>query len=104
MTRLLIHPPRLEALSVLLALTVVRRVSQAKERRAGAADVVPAGEPQGADGAAGGADEAAQGDKLGRRPTRSILSAPFVVTSLAFPSPFSSLLLFLFFSLTLLQL
>lgn len=57
-------------------LTVVHRVLQTKERRAGAADVVLAGEPQGADGAAGGTDEAAQGDQLWRRPIHSILLRP----------------------------
>lgn len=35
---------------------------QAEEGRTGAEDVVSAGESQGTDGAAGGADEAAQGD------------------------------------------
>lgn len=37
-------------------------VSQTEERRTGAEDVVSAREQEGADGAAGGADEAAQGD------------------------------------------
>lgn len=37
-------------------------MSQTEERRTGAEDVVSAREQEGADGAAGGADEAAQGD------------------------------------------
>lgn len=42
-------------------------VLQTKERWAGAEDVVPAGEQEGADGTAGGTDEAAQGDTLTHR-------------------------------------
>lgn len=62
---------------------------QAEERRAGAEDVVSAGEQEGTDGAAGGTDEAAQGDTE-TVPHSSVF--PRCLCSLSVSSPtFSSL-------------
>lgn len=99
-----------------LALMEARYALQTKERRAGAEDVVSAREQEGADGAAGRTDEAAQGDKLSGSPfvfsllhchtqdgsdLPHLFVSDLAVTSLTFPSNISSFIVLPFVALTL---